>query len=284
MIHRIDWLSWTLPTEAHVTSVSDLYYVAKGLLHDIGDDYSQYLFNGMAFENATGRAPYRYALARADKGLFVYGGGHLNSVLFELTGRGCNELGEWEDASGFINGIRQGLTRLDFASDVRSATLPSSFVNGRVHKGFRSLSYIQSATGETCYVGSPKSDRFARVYRYNEPHPRSAYLRIEHVFRRALARDAAEKLSLAGSFEKFAADLGNTWGWGHKDWQPGVKSTEKLTVPKVERVDENTVHWLYTQVAPALARLWREGAIDMDEFISHALSLAHNESVKTESL
>ncbi|HSJ39399.1 MAG TPA: replication initiation factor domain-containing protein, partial [Planococcus sp. (in: firmicutes)] len=169
--------------------------------------------------------------------------------------------------------ISEGITRLDFASDVRTTTLPSSFVNARKHKGFRSLSFIQSATGETCYVGSPKSDRFARVYRYNKPHPRSELLRMECVFRRGLAREAARQLGEAGSFERFATQLGNTWGWGHPDWKPQVIDNTKLTTPKVERADENTVHWLYTQVAPALARLWREGAIDLDEFINHALSI-----------
>lgn len=273
MQHRVDWLSWTMPSEHKILSVSDLYLAASAALRGVGNDYNQYLLEGQGFDNSTGRAPYRYALVRADKGLFIYGGGHLNSILFELTGRGCADLDGWQVASGFIAGVIEGLTRLDFASDVRTGTLPSGFVNARRHKGFRSLSFIQSSTGETCYVGSPKSDRFARVYRYSPPHPRSEFLRIECVFRRGLARDAARKLLSSGGYDKFASLLGNTWGWGHSDWQPGVIDTEKLTTPKVERADENTIHWLYTQVAPALARLWREGAIDLDDFINHALSI-----------
>jgi DNA relaxase NicK len=277
MQHRIDWLSWTMPIPHPIGFGADLYNAAKAVMKGIGNDYAEYLFNGTAFENAAGRAPYRMSLARADHGLFIYGGGHQSNILFELTGRGCGALDNWEDATGFISGFRDSLTRLDFASDVRSSTSPSSFVNGRTHQGFRSLSYIKSATGETCYVGSPKSDRFARVYRYNHPHPRSELLRCEHVFRRKLARSAFQALQEAGSFEAFAASVGATFGWGHSDWKPGHKSKIKLTVPKVERVDENTVHWLYTQVAPAMSRLYRQGALDVDEFLNHMLSIGQEE-------
>ncbi len=252
-------------------NISDLYNAASGLIRRIGNDYQQYLFGGIGFEQTVGRPPYRHALARNDGGFRFYGGGHNKSILFELTGRGCAGLDGYEVSTGFIQPFAESLTRLDFASDVRSDTLPGMFANKRSHQGFRAVSFIRSGTGETAYVGSAKSDRFARVYRYNKPHPRHELLRIEHVFRRGLAKSAYQTLVDASSFEAFAAQVGNTWGWQHPDWQPGHVTDERVTTPKIDRSDEDTIAWLYKQVAPAVARLWRSGALDMDDWISHAL-------------
>lgn len=264
---RIDWISFTLKTDAHIITASDLYHAAKGLLKGVSNDHKTYIFNGTSFEPCGGRAPYALALARDDAGVRVYGGGPLKSVLFEISGRGCEGLYPLHAAQSFLAGVLTGISRVDFAIDVRSDTRPSDFANERSHQAFRSISYIRSDTGETVYVGSPKSDRFARVYRYNAPHPRHELLRIEHVFRRGLARTTAEIFVREPNLSRFVAAMGNSWGWIHKDWRPDVHTVEKISIPAATRENMDTVNWLYKQVAPAMRRLMREGAIDISDWL-----------------
>lgn len=264
---RVDWISFTLPCSSPVGNASDLYYVAKGLLKGVSKDHESYIYDGSGFETCTGRAPYQVALVRGDNGVRIFGGGRLASVLFELSGRACEGLYPNEVAQSFIAGVVEGITRVDFAFDIRANVRPSDFANKRDHNAFRSISYIRSDTGETAYVGSPKSDRFARVYRYNAPHPRSELLRVEHVFRRGLARSTAKLFIAETNLTRFYAAMGNSWGWSHAEWKPGVKTEERIGVPAATRENQDTVNWLYKQVAPALRRMLKEGAIDLADWL-----------------
>lgn len=276
MDKHIDWVSFTLDRKENISSVAELDYEAKELLRRVSYEHKSYIYNGQGFDRCTGRAPYTFALARDDQGVRVFGGGPQTGVLYELAGRACEGLRDHQSAVAFLSPILERITRLDYAIDVRTITRPALFSNARNHKGFRSLSYIQSDTGETAYVGSPKSDRFCRVYRYNPPHPRSDLLRIEFVFRRGLARDAAKSLCLAQSAESFTAALGNTYGWNHQDWQPGLTTDERLRVPVVTRGNEDTVAWLYKQVAPAMKRLIQEEAFDLSAFLEFVFGNEEN--------
>lgn len=265
---HIDWLSWTVPTEKEPANISDLYYLAKGLANEHFPDHARYVFEGQGLEACGSRTPYRIALAREDNGLRIYGNSHTGTVLFELTGRGCAPFHDQERARDFIAGLAENITRIDLAVDIRTGTKPADFSNARSHQVFRSITFIRSDTGETCYVGSPKSDRFCRVYRYNPPHPRSDLLRVEFVFRRGLARLAAQDIANSESFSHYVARLGNTWGWEHKDWQPEIETDEKVRGKPITRENDQTVRWLYSQVAPAMRRLMTDGALDLVHFIA----------------
>lgn len=268
---HIDWLSFSLPCSVLIANVSDLYHISKGLLNHLGKEWSNYVYDGTGFDQAAGRPPFRYALGRNDGGIHIFGGGHLESILYEISGRACEGIRSYEDASRFVSPLIEQISRLDVAVDIRSNTRPTAFANDRSHNGFRSITFIRSDTGETVYVGSPKSDRFCRVYRYNPPHPRSETYRVEFVFRRGLAKAATRNLLDAGNFERFVAAAGATWGWQHSDWQPGILTDERLRVPVVTRMNEDTVRWLYTQVAPALRRLVKEEALDLTDWLKFVL-------------
>ena len=165
--------------------------------------------------------------------------------------------------------VRNAITRLDYAVDVRTGVRPSEFGAKRQHQTFRSTSLIKSDTGETLYVGSPKSDRFCRVYRYAKPHPRHALLRIEYVFRRGMATSAVQAYLVSESDAQFQAQLGNTWGFTHPVWRPGEVTDERVRAPIVTRENEDTVLWLYKQVGPALRRVYDQGAIDLEDWWAH---------------
>lgn len=263
---HIDWLSFSLPTEETIPSIRHLSELARRLLRQRSEVLYDYCFTRSTWENAVGRAPFRYALQRGDHGVRIYGGGQLAMVLFELTGRGCEGMRAGELASTILASVGGNVSRLDYAVDVRCDIQPHQFTASRSHQVFRSTSHIKSDTGETVYIGSPKSDRFARVYRYAPPHPRHKLLRIEHVFRRGMAQTAVRAFLDAGDRPKFEAQLGNTWGWAHKIWQPGQVTDERLRTPIVTRDHEDTVLWLYKQVAPALRRVHDAGAIDLEDW------------------
>jgi DNA relaxase NicK len=147
---------------------------------------------------------------------------------------------------------------------------PDEFCALRDGKRFKSFGEIKSETGHTVYIGSRSSDRYARVYRYTEPHPRAHLLRSEFVLKGEQAKLAAREL-LAVGVDLYAARLGNSFGWKHKVWLPNEWSVEEAKAWRPDREAGNTVRWLYSQVAPALIKLHREGQLDAQIWFAEAV-------------
>lgn len=264
---HVDWLSFTMREVIAPRTAAELYSNARQKLREMGNGGEKIFFNGSGFDATGARSPYRVAIAREDHGARIFGASHTETMLCELSGRGCEGLRNDEVRTPILSCVHDRTTRLDIAIDILTAISPATFANSRSHDRFRSLSFIRSATGETVYVGSPKSDRFCRVYRYNSPHPRANLLRVEFVFRRGLARHAALLIAECEDQKDFIARLGNTYGFNHKVWQPEIRTDERLSAPIVVRQDADTVYWLYKQVAPALRRMMESGAIDMTDWL-----------------
>lgn len=264
---HLDWVSWTLPTKIEPIDQHDLKTTARIQMKGVSDDHSQFLFGELTFDRTTGRAPYRICVVREDYGLRVYGSSPTETVLYELSGRGCETLGTLENGREFIGPLCERITRLDLAVDIRTDVGPIEFANEAENGRFRSRSEIVSDTGTTVYVGSPKSGRFARVYRYNHPHPRAALLRVEFVFRGKLARAAATQLYQQKDARAMVAVMGNTWGWLHRCWQPDIQTDEKVFAPSSSRAEQDTARWLYVQVVPAMRRMLKTGALNMTDFL-----------------
>jgi len=266
---QVDWLSWTLPENETCRSSKDLYIRAKLAMRDAADDWQAFIFNGSGFDPQAARAPYRIGLLRNDHGCKLSGGSQTQTILYELSGRGTDALSENPEVGrAFVGAISDRITRFDYAVDIVSDTRPSVFANQRNHQRVRSIGYQTSSTGETVYLGSTKSDRFTRVYRYNHPHPRAKLLRVEFVYRRELAKQAARHYSVSED-QTFIADAGATVGLGHEDWQPAVLEAIPMKTPVVSRKEQDTVRWLYSQVAPAVRRLLDSGALDLTDWIEY---------------
>ena len=265
---HIDWVSFTLPVGegTEIVGFGDFQNIAWYALEKLGAQHYEYISAGIDFNMLAGRPPYRYQMERSDRGVRIYGGGANRELLFELTGRSCEGLRGEESYTAFLAPLVERVTRLDLAVDIRANTRPAEFSNDRNGERFKSVGFQRSSTGETCYIGSTKSDRFARVYRYNHPHPRSEYLRVEFVFRKKLAKSVAETLSSGIGLMDFVATLGNTFGFKHPTWQPGVENSEKMHVPVVQREMNDTVAWLYKSVAPSIRKMVESGALDWDDF------------------
>lgn len=271
---KVDWLSFTLETEEQPRSGRQLELLARTLISMENKYVYELIFENEAFVPIPARAPYRVGIGNADHTVRLYGSSHTNTVLTELSGRWCTKLDTLETAQRFILPIASRLTRLDTATDILTRTSPVEFTNAGYSARFKSTGHIVSTDGETCYVGSPRSDRFARVYRYNPPHPRAAWLRVECIFRRKLAPLAAEAINTASSWTDVHQRLGATFGWKHSDYGGDASGVERISTGDYSTKQElNTVAWLYKQVAPAMKRLIDSGALSPTEFLEHVYSL-----------
>lgn len=264
---HIDWLTFTIPM-LYDTDEEDGYAKAiqAGICDLLGGDLAKTVFGGAWSHEKRSRAPYKDTWMDADAGISVYASPNLTHATVEISGSGCEQL----ITSGYMGGIlekcHERVTRLDVATDIETSTIPSEFVFFLSHERMRASGFQKSETGETCYVGSKKSDRYARVYRYFPPHPRAHLLRIEHVFRREYAKVVAKSI-LETSVEGVAAAAGKAFGWAHTDWQPNNSEAPKISLVAPERQAGNTVTWLVRSVAPAIKRLIAEGVIkDPDAF------------------
>lgn len=219
---------------------------------------------GHDFVPRQGRAPYNASMQRSDNGVMIFANQRIDNALVELGGIGCDALGGVENELLLVQEVADRLTRIDIAVDILTEVRPDEFALQRDEGRFKAWSESVSSTGHTVYVGSRHSDRYARVYRYNPPHPRAAFLRVEMVLKAEQAREGARRLADIG-LPAVVAQLGNTFGWSHSCWTPSEDTAETLAAWRPERRSGRTVSWLYSQVLPAMQRLHREGVIDLRE-------------------
>lgn len=263
---HIDWLTFTLSPrwvsnipeggfeQAYENALADAFYDTFGM------DCVVQAFAGRWVKREKSRAPYTDAWEIESSGIVVFASPALNHFCVEISGQGCERLIAVGALNEVLTKAQERVTRIDIATDIETGVKPSEFVKTLTHGRMRASGYQTSETGETNYVGSQKSDRYARVYRYNPPHPRSHLLRIEHVFRRDYAKVVAREVCHS-SVEAIANAAGKAFGWGHSIWQPHLASRVDISVHTGDRASGSTVFWLANSAAPAFRRMVKEGII-----------------------
>lgn len=266
MFASVDWVSFTFEMSlAQEVLAFELWGRAAAALAEQFPLAAQMLMNGHDFTPRIGRAPYNASQQRDDNGVMIFAHQRLPHSLVEIGGIGCDALGSLEAELALVQEVAPRLTRLDIAVDIFCETRPDDFAAHREAGKFKAWSEAVSQSGHTIYIGSKTSDRYARVYRYNAPHPRSQFLRVEHVLKAEQAKMAAVEIS-SGGIERFVTMLGNTFGWKHADWQTTENTAEAVASWRPERRQGKTVRWVYAQVLPALLKLHHDGALDLREF------------------
>jgi len=261
MFVSIDWLSFTVAMESEQSVMAFSIWEKVGQAMQAQFPLAKRAFvDGYEWTPRMGRAPYNAATQRNDKGVMAFAHQRISNALFEVGGIGLDALGSLEAELAVMSEVQSRLTRIDIACDIFTETRPDEFAQQRSNEKFKSWSETVSESGHTVYVGSKTSDRYARVYRYNPPHPRSDFLRVEHVLKAEQAKLAVESIEENG-LESFVAMLGNTFGWAHADWQPSEDTEEAVAAWRPERRRGKTVAWMYGTVFPALYKLMLEGAI-----------------------
>ena len=271
MITHIDWLSFTLPVEGEGDIPSHrLFEHLANIVNSFNPLVAEHLFLNRTYVPRAGRAPYSIAWTDETGGVTMFGHPAIPHFLIEVSGRECELLGETAYAADFLAAVQPRLTRIDIACDMLTETRPDAFALQREPGRFKAWSEVVSASGHTIYVGSRESDRYARVYRYNPPHPRSHLLRSEFVLKAEQARLAAATI-LADGMDSYSAALGNTFGWTHPDWQTGISTSAEASAWRPERRQGKTVRWVYAQVLPSLLKLHKDGTLDIRKLFENEI-------------
>lgn len=261
---HIDWLTFTLtPEYADETAKGYADAIKAAIYRQFGGDVAERVFGGDWQGAHHKRAPYQDAFTLKDGGISLYASPTLTHCTVEISGIGCEKLIRSECMDSVLLAIHERVTRIDIACDIETSVKPDEFVAQTKHERMRANGYQRSETGETAYVGSQKSDRYARVYRYYEPHPRAALLRVEHVFRRRYAKAVALAIVDKG-IDLCASAAGEAFGWAHRDWKPAMGELPPIAV-QAERKMGKTVFWLIKACAPAFRRMVQEGVITQPE-------------------
>lgn len=261
----IDWISYTRANDVHLLPrPSDFEGCAREVV------YEWQRFNETETPTHHEVIPVKpnkpFANARMDvltKSRIEWGGGS-DRVFCSFSGQGCAHLRARGRTQTVLSAVAGDVSRIDLSVDLKTETKPLAFGGMRDKSKHKAGSFMFSETGETQYVGSWSGDRFARVYRYNPPHERADFLRVEHVFKGRAAKSVAARLVDVHP-SAIVEDVGNIYGWAHPDWLAARRlaaTPESVVWYKEERRPSKTVAWLTETVAPCLVRMVDEGEIE----------------------
>lgn len=270
---KIDYLSWTTPVNMpRVDTAGEVKAICLDTVARLHPIFTAWCESCLGWQDAGGRGHYSASTYNTRNYTSIRYGGSANHVLCEMPGTACQEARDAGHLSDILEAASARLTRIDIAVDIIDDIDPRRFVLAGYNERFRSYAEIVSAEGSTEYVGSMKSDRFARVYQYAAPHPRAGVMRVEFVLRREYAKAAATLLA-GGSTPLLACTLGNTWGWKSAAWRPDEVTDGKLKAQRADRHEPGRLRWLFQVVMPALVKADADGLIDLTEFCARALQL-----------
>jgi hypothetical protein len=264
--YSVDWITHVHGIAAMGEGISQkdaAIGVRKILADDLGLNLAQEVFSELE-PLARGRAPYFFGWRDIDKGISIFASGKLNHFTVEHSGKGIRFLERQGLLDDMLYKNRDRVSRIDIAVDIEDWISPSAFAADRDAGRFKTYSDLSSPSGVTCYVGSMHSDRYARVYRYNPPHPRAHLLRVEHVFRRDNAKQVAFALCVEG-IEAVVAGSWRDFGWLYPMADLESVAPADLTTFRPERKMGSTLRWLIKVAAPSFKRLVGEGIIENPE-------------------
>lgn len=265
---KIDWLSFSAPVR-YAAPTDEGYAVAieSALVELLGQWLTDALFKAKWELTEHGRQPYKHVWKRADAPVLLFTHPNLNHMTVEFSGQAMDWLRNEGLQDELLAHVSDRVTRLDLAIDIETSISPVQFCDAGYSARFAAKGIYTSDTGETVYVGSQKSDKFARVYRYASPHPRSHLLRVEHVLRRDQAKVVARELSHS-TIEVVASSVGSSFAWASPAWSLHDLPTVNLSSVRGDRTNAGTIRWLMTSVAPAFKRLVASGEIpDAEQFV-----------------
>lgn len=265
MFVSVDWLSFvfSMDDKQEVMAFELWGRAAAALAKQFPLAYLA-LVKDWQFTPRMGRAPYNASQKREDNGVTIFAHQMIDHSLVEVGGIGLDAVGGLDAELAILQEVAPRLTRVDIAVDIFTEVRPDEFAAQRNTERFTSWSEAVSESGHTVYIGSKTSDRYARIYRYNEPHPRSQFLRVEHVLKAEQAKLAAAQINDVG-LDTFVALIGNTFGWAHTCWSPAVNTDEAARAWRPERRQGKTVAWMYGTVFPSLEKLLKDGAIETSD-------------------
>jgi hypothetical protein len=268
MYYSIDYYSFTIPvkeTRYGTIDETNRHHVAQ-FLKNIGEEHHhKFGMGGWGIEKGSGF--YSVRLRHEVSGVAI-SFGDINAHLFvELSGRACANLDALGELDPLIARCADRTSRIDFAVDISTELDPEHFSASRNNTSFKSNGTLRSPSGTTCYLGSRKSERMARIYRYNEPHPRSHILRVEAEYKGDAAKALAKHL-VETSVRQACLDAHKPFGWTHAVWDSEDGDGVKIPYKAYNPSNAATVRWLYGDVITALRKAIEAGIVDLDDWLT----------------
>lgn len=254
---RTGALQWLDPINRHLCRRQSLVQVTR----TIGKDAMDTLFSNLPDDTETGRFPYAYALIDNQTSARIMFDSGLAHIAVEISGKGMALLHEKGLVQSVCLSISSNCSRIDVSCDILSTATPIQFCSAGWNSRIKATMTVESPTGESYYVGSPKSEKRACVYRYAPPHPRSPYLRVEHRYRGASAKAMANYVGTNG-LAMAVQYAGLDFDWQSPLWDVGDLAVVPLPDIAGDARDNNFAQWLLRQVFPAMRKAERQGRID----------------------
>jgi len=267
MYYCIDYYAFTIPIQSPIKDISheSLLSFTNTVVSFLNLQPVHFL-SPASWGIEKAKHPYHTRLRHSTTDLCI-SVGNVNAHLYiELAGKCCATF----DGGGILDDVIQKsasrVSRIDFATDILCQTDPLEFSSQRKNKSFKSSGNKRTPSGRTEYIGGRTSERMARVYRYEPPHPRADFLRVEAEYK-GLAAKAATKHYLEVGLQQATLDAHSAFGWEHPAWTPENGDYGKIAYKAYRPENASTVRWLYGDVIKSLSKAIASGLIDFDDWL-----------------
>jgi len=248
---HLDWLSFSVGPSVdfrHIFPTIPLTYSGEGV-HGYRAKY---------YNLATGLVVYTDAADTAMGSAFTLSG----DVLCEFR----RQLGS-DDTALSQQVVRAGgkASRTDLTINIHEGELTPRHVQQAIKSGKAKARanvsrFIEGQngdiSGDTYYIGSPKSDRQFRAYNKSAElgiGNGSAWLRLELELRRSRAYNALNSVAVNGVNAAVSGHMGDFVQWGNMEYRQAIAGPSVCPVD-IPRKQSNRRRWLLGQVAQALAK------------------------------
>jgi len=267
MIYSIDYFAMTIPTRSPIGEFGH-----ETLLSTVQSFVSFFSLSPQIYQSQAswivevGHGFYSTRLRHAVSDVTLSVGRNNAHIYVEWSGKACNNFDAKGDLDNVIKLSASRASRIDFAVDILTNTAPKEFSEARKNHSFKSCTSVTSPSGRTEYVGGRSSERMARVYRYEPPHPRAQYLRVEAEYKGDAAKVACLHYVSSG-LQQACLAAHQAFGWEHGDWTPENKSLGKIQYKAYSPENAATVRWLYGDVITALSKAVSSELVDFGNWL-----------------
>lgn len=264
---------YTATTRSRAGKGATTAHAERTFIEDIGNLWGGVFSHVTAFDDFTaGEHQPRYNLSLKDKltGVQFGIGGSTETVRLDASGTVCERLRELAYSDGtnaldrIISAGNQNATRLDVCADFNHPIPPYFIYERSGTPRIKAGTMEYSETGWTYYIGSRGSDRFAKIYLYDQPHPRCTSTRVEFQFRDVYANAARDEIKSGTSLETLYKRACNTFGIELLQEMLSSGDYGRFTASRAKTPDPDTLRWAWNTAFPALVRLVRDGDFNIE--------------------
>jgi len=268
LITLVDYYSYTIPTDRKFGEgmfESDNLFAIE-LFTKSADCTQDFDRTSEHWEAQNAKGFYATRLRHTISSLALSYGNTNRHVFVELVGQSCANFDALDKLLPLIASTFERCSRIDFAVDIKTEISPKDFIDQRGNKSFKSSGHHYSPSGRTEYLGGRTSERMARIYRYEPPHPRNEYLRVE-VELKGDAAKAYSKYLTTHTVEETTLAAHQAFKWQHAVWDASATNSDRVSFRSYRPENAATVHWLYGDVITALRKAVSAGLVDFEEWL-----------------